>query len=127
MSKTTSAELKRLTSVISEAKERNAEYGKIEKVVVNELAYSEAGIKRLTPLPRISHDKDTMEKLKSLRTKHDNIRKSAKHIATTCKQKRQSLLVKVDGAEKKMSKMKSEEAKKKESVAKKSSKGKKRV
>jgi hypothetical protein len=66
-------------------------YAAVAQAAKSEVAVSQARVDKLTPLPKIPKDKETCERVKSLRSKYSSITKSAKVLAATCASKMRSL------------------------------------
>ena len=90
--------IKHLGQQATAAKERAAMYKAVERAATAEASAADARVKGMTPLPRLPHDKDTLGKVKSMRTRYASIAKSARAIASTCKSKQHALEKTVEAA-----------------------------
>ena len=122
MSKTAQDQIKRLTKQVSESKERASSYATVERLISSEAAVAQMRSKHMTPLPSLSNDKETLAKVKSIRSRYDSIVKSGKSIATLCSRKVKKLKDAAESADKQIQKVKAAEAKKAAKAAEKAKK-----
>lgn len=92
--------VRKLATHVQSCRQRNSEYAYIERKASVEESAATARIRVMTPLPRISHDKDMNERLKSLRSKYENAAKSAKLIVSIAQRKQRALRTAAEAAHK---------------------------
>ena len=100
LSSTQQQKLRKLATQVDSCRQRYSEYGSVGRKASAEETASTARVRMLTPLPRVSHDKDMNERLKSLRSKYEGVAKSAKTIATMADRKQRALMATEAAAQK---------------------------
>jgi len=96
-------EVRRLLVSADEAKARVAAYNAVERLARSEATVAKARMQHMTPLPKLPKDKDTIARLKSVRSRYDSIVKSGKAIAAACEHRIKDLTSQASKAHKKAS------------------------
>ncbi len=76
-----------IATQVSELRDRARLYATIGTVAKTEGALADARRQKLTPLPKLSKDKETIAKIKSIRNKYESIVKCSKSIVSMCSSK----------------------------------------
>jgi hypothetical protein len=76
-----------IAAQVSELRERARMYATIGIVAKTEAAVADARRQKLTPLPKLSKDKETIAKIRSMRNKYESIVKCGKSLVSTCASK----------------------------------------
>ena len=117
--------LRKLAAVVDSCRQRQTEYGSILRKANAEETAAAARVRVLTPLPRVSHDQETNERLKSLRCKYEGVVKSAKTIAAVAQRKQRVHMAAEEKAQKVARKLIASASSTSTSTSKKSKKSKK--
>lgn len=76
-----------IAAQVSELRDRARMYATIGVVAKTEAAVADARRQKLTPLPKLSKDKETIAKIRSMRNKYESIVKCGKSLVSTCASK----------------------------------------